>query len=89
MTFQEKVAEKAEQLRQKAFGSGSDEDDEEASAGEEGDSQSNYAFLGLRAVSNANETKEVSNIGADKSNSWSLFVESLDAFEGRVKEQQQ
>ena len=90
MTFQEKVAEKAEQLRQKAFSSGSDEDDEEeVSAGEDDDSQSNFAFLGLRAVSNANETKEVSNIGADKSNSWSLLVESLDAFEGRVKEQQQ
>jgi len=90
MTFQEKVAEKAEQLRQKAFSSGSDEDDEEeASAGEDDDSQSNFAFLGLRAVSNANEAKEVSNIGADKSNSWSLLVESLDAFEGRVKEQQQ
>ena len=37
-------------------------------------------------MSNANEYEEVTNIGADKANDWSLSVETLDAFEARVKE---
>jgi hypothetical protein len=90
MTFQEKLAEKAEQVRQKAFSGGSDEEDDEASAGNTDDaSGTNFAFLGFRAVSNAKENKDVSSVGADASNQWSLAVESLDAFEARVKEQQQ
>lgn len=90
MTFQEKLAEKAEQVRKKAFSGGSDEEDDEASAGNTDDaSGTNFAFLGFRAVSNAKENKDVSSVGADASNQWSLAVESLDAFEARVKEQQQ
>jgi len=90
MTFQEKLAEKAEQVRQKAFSGGSDEEDDEASARNTDDaSGTNFAFLGFRAVSNAKENKDVSSVGADASNQWSLAVESLDAFEARVKEQQQ
>jgi len=90
MTFQEKLAEKAEQVRQKAFSGGSDEEDDEASAGNTDDaSGTNFAFLGFQAVSNAKENKDVSSVGADASNQWSLAVESLVAFEARVKEQQQ
>jgi hypothetical protein len=90
MTFQEKLAEKAEQVRQKAFSGGSDEEDDEASARNTDDtSGTNFEFLGFRAVSNAKENKDVSSVGADVSNQWSLAVESLDAFEARVKEQQQ
>ena len=90
MTFQEKLAEKAEQVRQKAFSGGSDEEDDEASARNTDDTNgTNFEFLGFRAVSNAKENKDVSSVGADVSNQWSLAVESLDAFEARVKEQQQ
>ena len=90
MTLQEKLAEKAEQVRQKAFNSGSDAaaDDEPVNTSE-GNSQQRFAFLGFRAVSNANEYEEVTNIGADKANDWSLSVETLDAFEARVKEQRE
>ena len=90
MTLQEKLAEKAEQVRQKAFNSGSDAaDDDEPVNTSEGNSQQRFAFLGFRAVSNANEYEEVTNIGADKANDWSLSVETLDAFEARVKEQRE
>ena len=90
MTLQEKLAEKAEQVRQKAFNSGSDaDDDDEPVNTSEGNSQQRFAFLGFRAVSNANEYEEVTNIGADKANDWSLSVETLDAFEARVKEQRE
>ena len=90
MTLQEKLAEKAEQVRQKAFNSGSDAaaDDEPVNTSE-GNSQQRFAFRGFRAVSNANEYEEVTNIGADKANDWSLSVETLDAFEARVKEQRE
>ena len=90
MTLQEKLTEKAEQVRQKAFNSGSDAaDDDEPVNTSEGNSQQRFAFLGFRAVSNANEYEEVTNIGADKANDWSLSVETLDAFEARVKEQRE
>ena len=90
MTLQEKLAEKAEQVRQKAFNSGSDaDDDDEPVNTSEGNSQQRFAFLGFRAVSNAKEYEEVTNIGADKVNDWSLSVETLDAFEARVKEQRE
>ena len=88
MTLQEKLTEKAEQVRQKAFNSSSDDDDDddEPVNTSEGNSRQRFAFLGFRAVSNANEYEEVTNIGADKANDWSLSVETLDAFEARVKE---
>ena len=87
MTLQEKLTEKAEQVRQKAFNSSSDDDDDDEPVNtSEGNSRQRFAFLGFRAVSNANEYEEVTNIGADKANDWSLSVETLDAFEARVKE---